>query len=319
MLTNGRSLVSDVMIMNLSLDSLNGDDFNHSGSELTGGSCRRYVENADILYQINSRTVSAAYTPTIVYVSVLLLLGIPGNALVFYVYHSWRRSPSRLVILALAVFDLVNCLFTIPTEIYFVYNIYVDPNPVLCKITRFITFSMNNASSFVLLFIAVDRFKRIYKPLKPPYSNRVTKIVIGVGFVLAFLFSWPSIILFGSYTLPIPLVNGTCLTAKTCLIDDQYKFTVYPLLFNIILTAGNIAIDLIMIGAYAYIGSRSIKAIRKTHKVFPRFAFTTNESMDFSVIFSRCARSYLSEQRKECARQQKTLSSDAVQWDPVKV
>ncbi|XP_022328373.2 cholecystokinin receptor type A-like isoform X1 [Crassostrea virginica] len=277
----------DVMIMNLSLDSLNGDDFNHSGSELAGGSCRRYVENEDILYQINSRTVSTAYTPTIVYVSVLLFLGIPGNALVFYVYHSWRRSPSRLVILALAVFDLVNCLFTIPTEIYFVYNIYVDPNPVLCKITRFITFSMNNASSFVLLFIAVDRFKRIYKPLKPPYSNRVTKIVIGVGFVLAFLFSWPSIILFGSYTLPIPLVNGTCLTAKTCLIDDQYKFTVYPLLFNIILTAGNIAIDLIMIGAYAYIGSRSIKAIRETHKFFPRFAFTTNESMDFSVEYSQ--------------------------------
>nr|XP_022320431.1 uncharacterized protein LOC111122792 [Crassostrea virginica] len=69
--------------------------------------------------------------------------------------------------------------FEFITEIYFVYNIYVDPNPVLCKITRFITFSMNNASSFVLLFIAVDRFKRIYKPLKPPYSNRVTKIVIG--------------------------------------------------------------------------------------------------------------------------------------------
>ena len=104
----------------------------------------------------------------------------------------------NLVTLALAVFYLVYCLFAISTEIYFVSNIYVDPNPVLCKITRFITFSMNNASSFVLLFIAVDRFKRIYKPLKPPYSNRVTKIVIGVGFVLAFLFSWPSIILFGS-------------------------------------------------------------------------------------------------------------------------
>ncbi|XP_078323192.1 uncharacterized protein LOC144622397 [Crassostrea virginica] len=143
---------------------------------------------------------------------------------------------------------------------------------------------MNNASSFVLLFIAVDRFERIYKPLKPPYSNRVTKIVIGVGFVLAFLFSWPSIILFGSYTLPIPLVNGTSLTS---LIDDQYKLTVDPLLFNIILTAGNIVIDLIMIGAYAYIGSRSIKAIRKTHKLFPRFAFTTNESMDFSVEYSQ--------------------------------
>ena len=82
------------------------------------------------------------------------------------------------------------------------------------------------------------------------------------------------------------MVNGTCLTAKTCLIDDQYKFTVYPLLFNIILTAGNIAIDLIMIGAYAYIGSRSIKAIRETHKFFPRFAFTTNESIDFSVEYS---------------------------------
>jgi hypothetical protein len=269
--------------MNQSLGSPYKDNFNESGRNTTNG-CIQLSESD--LHKLNTGIVEAIYTPTIAYVLILLCLGIPGNALVVYVYHSWRRSPSRLVIIALAVFDLVNNLFTIPTEIYFIYNLIVNPNSVLCKLSRFITFSMNNASSFVLLFIAVDRFKRIYKPLKPPYSNRITKFVIGVSFLLAFVFSWPSLLIYGTQTIPVPLSNGGCVQGETCLIDDDYTHTIYPLLFNIILTAGTIVIDIIMIIVYAYIGSRSIKAIRETNQFFPKFAFTTTDSMDFSVEYS---------------------------------
>lgn len=281
--------------MNQSIGSSYRDYYlNESGSNATNG-CSRIIDSEDILYEINSNIVRTLYIPTVVYVVILMCLGIPGNALVVYVYHSWRRSPSRLVIIALAVFDLVNNLFTIPTEIYFIYNLFVNPNPVLCKLSRFITFSMNNASSCVLLFIAIDRFKRIYKPLKPPYSNRITKIVIGVSFLLAFVFSWPSLLIYGPRTVPLPLpngvyvkgeTNGVCVKGETCHIDDEYRDTIYPLLFNIILTTGTILIDIIMICVYAYIGSRSIKAIRETNKFFPKLAFTTNDSMDFSVEYS---------------------------------
>lgn len=272
--------------MNQSVDPDHDGVYNISGSP-TRAMCSKVVYDRRNVERLNSGIVDSLYIPTIVYVSVLLCVGIPGNALVAYVYTSWRRSPSRLVIIALAVFDLVNCLFTIPTEIYFVLNVYLGPDPTLCKVTRFITFSMNNASSFVLLFIAVDRFKRIYKPLKPPFSNRITKTVIGINFALAFIFSWPSLLIYGRQTIDIPLSNDTCVRVSTCLIDDDVKTSIYPLLFNIILTAGTILIDIIMISVYAYIGSRSIKAIRETNRFFPKFAFATNDTMDFSVEYSQ--------------------------------
>lgn len=212
--------------MNQSVESLQDGVYNTSGSPATA-MCSKVVLNDGHVARLNSNTVDLLYIPTIVYVSVLLCVGIPGNALVAYVYTSWRRSPSRLVIIALAVFDLVNCLFTIPTEIYFILNIYLDPNPILCKVTRFFTFSMNNASSFVLLFIAVDRFKRIYKPLKPPFSNRITKTMIGISFAVAFIFSWPSLLIYGRQTFNIPLSNDTCIRVRTCLIDDDVKTSIY--------------------------------------------------------------------------------------------
>ncbi|XP_061169732.1 octopamine receptor beta-2R-like [Saccostrea echinata] len=274
--------------MNQTLEpSFEEELFNNSGKNLSG-TCRSIIDSEDLFHKINTKSVETIFTPTIVYVFLLLILGIPGNVLVVYVYHSWRRSPSRLVIIALAIFDLVNCLFTIPTEIYFIVNLIGNPSPILCKLSRFITFSMNNASSFVLLFIAIDRFKRIYKPLKPPYSNRVTKIVISIGFVIAFLFSWPSLLIYGSQTITIPLPssNGVCLRGLTCLIDDDVLSTMYPLLFNIILTVGTCIIDLIMICVYVYIGSRSIKAIRETNQFFPKFAMATNDSVDFSAEYS---------------------------------
>ncbi|XP_062610363.1 tachykinin-like peptides receptor 99D [Saccostrea cucullata] len=273
--------------MNQTLEPCFEEDLINSGENVCV-TCSRCIDSVDLLQKINTKSVEAIYTPTIAYVILLLVLGIPGNVLVVYVYHSWRRSPSRLVIIALAIFDLVNCLFTIPTELYFIFNLIVNPSPTLCKMSRFITFSMNNASSFVLLFIAIDRFKRIYKPLKPPYSNRVTKIVISIAFVMAFLFSWPSLLIYGSQTITIPLpsAKGLCLKGQTCLVEDDLTLTMYPLLFNIILTVGTCIIDLIMICVYVYIGSRSIKAIRETNQFFPKFAMSTNDSVDFSAEYS---------------------------------
>lgn len=311
--TDGVLLLSDVITMNQSVESLQDGVYNTSGSPATA-MCSKVVLNDGHVARLNSNTMDLLYIPTIVYVSVLLCVGIPGNALVAYVYTSWRRSPSRLVIIALAVFDLVNCLFTIPTEIYFILNIYLDPNPILCKVTRFFTFSMNNASSFVLLFIAVDRFKRIYKPLKLPFSNRITKTMIGISFAVAFIFSWPSLLIYGRQTFNIPLSNDTCIRVRTCLIDDDVKTSIFPLLFNIILTAGTILIDIIMISVYAYIGSRSIKAIRETNRFFPKFAFNTNDTMDFSVEYSQEAHDPIIVNRKHSQNYKKnstaTLSND---------
>ena len=243
------------------------------------------ITDPNVIAAVNDKFFHSIYLASLVYTVILFALGTPGNALVIYVYLKWRRSPSRLFIITLAVYDFVNCSFTMPTEIYFLLNIIQADHPVLCKISRFTTFTMNNGSSVVLLAISIDRFMRIYKPLVPPMRTKTAEIIIIASFLIAVAVGWPALLLFGENTSKLPTKMGI-IPIRTCLIDDAYKDTNWPLVFNIFLTVGTVLIDISMIIAYTYIGSQAIKAIRETRQYFPSFACSRNNSLDMSLDVS---------------------------------
>ncbi|XP_055954800.1 putative trace amine-associated receptor 3 [Patella vulgata] len=131
----------------------------------------------------------------IVYVVIMMVLGIIGNALVLYIYgFKWRRTPEKCFITTLALFDLVNCVITMPTEIATLVSFYRFTSHSFCKFSRFFTFWMNNSSVVLLFAIAVDRFIKICLPNKMSFNYHKAKITCVCSTVIGLVESWPSLI-----------------------------------------------------------------------------------------------------------------------------
>lgn len=197
----------------------------------------------------NATTFSVDYSfllPSFIYVCLLLLVGLPGNALVIYVYlFKWPKSTSRVFILALATYDMINCTTSMPTELVILLNFEHFDYPVLCKISRFLTGLINNTTTFILVVIAVDRFKRICRPHNKHISPRLGKKLVFIGTVFGLCTNWPMLILYGTMTIP---------GGKTCLIDDEMLKTNYPIYFVLFLLLGHFVTDCILITLYAFVG-----------------------------------------------------------------
>ena len=192
--------------------------------------------------------------PSLIYVCLLLLIGIPGNGLVIYVYLlKLNKTTSRVFILALGLYDFINCITDMTMEVALILNFIRFDYPVLCKVSRFITATINHGSTFVLVAIAVDRFRRICRIYKTNINTRQAKwIVFGsAGFALAT--SWPTLYLYGTQTISISF-NGRTVIGKTCLIKDAMKSSILPFVFAVFLLSVHFIVDFILIIHYTLIG-----------------------------------------------------------------
>ncbi|XP_052097255.1 gonadotropin-releasing hormone receptor-like [Mytilus californianus] len=224
--------------------------------------CSTKITTGIYLDKANDQVFQSIFLPSFIFTLFMFLIGGPGNALVFYIYFSkWRKTTARIFILALAGFDLMNCFFTMPMELTVLHNIITfDHNPV-CKIFRYITFMMNHGSSVVLAAIAIDRYIRICYPLRPQLRPHHAKKVVILALILSVTFAWPALFIYGSQTVPIPIPGKThmCIIGKTCLYEDKFIQTSYPLIFSLSLLVGNVIIDLAMIILYSMIGYQVIQ------------------------------------------------------------
>ncbi|KAK3088420.1 hypothetical protein FSP39_018990 [Pinctada imbricata] len=263
------------------------------------------IRNEAMLAAVNKGLVEQMMIPSIVMVGILSVLGAPGNALVFLVYLTrWKKNTSRIFILALAVCDMYNCFISMPIEIFLLVNYVQTDMPVLCKISRFMTFWMNDTSAFILIGIAFDRFSRICKPFNTQMGPSKAKLWCLISYLINLAIAVPSLFLYGTTTSNIP-VKTIFVEGKICLIDDQYLRTRYPLYFSFVIFGGNIIVDIIVIVLYSVIG---YKVVRSTSKILGRTYSRESESSG-SFRLSGRRQGSKSDKQKRLTRQ-RSLSED---------
>lgn len=223
--------------------------------------------------------------PSLVYVSLLLPLGVTGNILTCCVYNrKWKRKRkvSTLFILTLAWVDLLNCLATMPFEIALLVNIASFDYPIICKISRWLTYHLNCFSTMILLGIALDRLFGIrYTFKRSLFGITRCKIYLTFSFVIALLTTWPALVLFGTNT---NVHHG--ILSKTCLIDDGYvmnKKSIKPFWHGIYLIVSALVVDIVLIVIYSMIGC-SIHQSRRNS-----FRFRRSGRLSSSISFKRCS------------------------------
>ncbi|XP_045181336.1 cholecystokinin receptor type A-like [Mercenaria mercenaria] len=204
-------------------------------------------------------------TPSFILVCILLALGVPGNAIALLVYITkMKRSTASYFIITLAFSDLINCIISLPVELYLISHFWTFDFPWLCKFSRFLTAAMNNTSSFVLAAIAVERFRSICLPLKPRISSLCCKFICVSLLVCACLSAVPMIFGYGTFTYKIESYNVT-VEAKTCLIDDRVLNTSYPNILLLIFFVGHIIIFIILAVLYTCIARKLIAGTKFNH------------------------------------------------------
>ncbi|XP_071111687.1 cholecystokinin receptor-like [Haliotis cracherodii] len=167
--------------------------------------------------------------PAVVYLAILMVLGIFGNILVLIVYlKKFKPSPTRVFVVCLAMFDLMTCVVSIPGEILGMRYSHTFDYPAVCKMIRFNnTFSVVS-SGFTLIAVAIDRYRKICRPLNKQITIRVARIMVGIAVSVSLVLTIPTVIVYGRKTVK---TDKEEITGFECSFDDGWRDTLFPVVY----------------------------------------------------------------------------------------
>ena len=217
----------------------------------TSGLPRGNTSVEDILSFLDNQTLPNMI-PAITYIAILMLIGLVGNCLVLAVYvMKFRPSTTRVFIVSLAIFDLTTCALSLPGEILDMRFTHTFDYPVLCKFLRFNNSFTVIASGFTLIAVAIDRYRKICRPLQKQISIRTARIMVTIATGVSLTLSLPTVVLNGRSSVDTDYegVVGT-----DCSFDDSFKGSIFPMVYVgvfFLVFFGSLVILVIM---YGFIG-----------------------------------------------------------------
>ena len=212
-------------------------------------------ENRNWTLEQLSDAKATMLVPSIVYLCVLMLTGVAGNLVVITVYYfRFTGSTHRCFILVLASSDLFACFIGVPFAISESFHAYNYTEHISCRLLRFVLYYTCICSSLTLVLIALERFRKICRPLKPQMSVPMAKkALVFVNACIAFLSASPSLVLYGRNTIHTGVLN---MTGTKCFISDAFVDTIWPTVFNIYLLCLAIASTICMSVCYICVARR---------------------------------------------------------------
>ncbi|CAL1547202.1 unnamed protein product [Lymnaea stagnalis] len=152
-----------------------------------------------------------------------------------------------------------------PTEIYLMAQFFYFPNAVYCSTSRFITYFINNATSAVFLFIAIDRYFRICRPYSWSFSIARAKMACAASVCIGAIVSWPALAFYGNKTVTFQADADVPLnvTGVLCNVRNGYENSLGPDVFFNYLWCAFITCAIILIVLYSFIGRSILRRRRK--------------------------------------------------------
>lgn len=210
----------------------------------------------------------------IIFVGVLMILGVVGNAHVLYVYATkFKHSNHRFYIISLACLDLITCCIGMPFVIVDLRFPLLFTLVPVCKMLRFLNYFMCACSALILVVIAVDRYRKICKPFEPQMNRKTAKFACLIAVIISLSLSWPAPILYGHSTVDAETISeyfdmDINVTGVQCFTEDRFKQTKYQAFFNIILIFVILASTVILAVLYGLIGRKVFKQTKQfTRKI----------------------------------------------------
>lgn len=199
--------------------------------------------------------------PTLIFMILIALIGIPGNGLVCYIYRSqYRQSSSRWFIFFLALVDLVFCCVIIPFDIITLNEQFTFADAFWCKFQVFVTLWAILSLGLTLVIVSIDRFRKVCKPLGWQINFEKGRILCLAAIVLALFISLP---VFAVYNIHEFKLSGYEVVATECSFRKNAEETnfayIYVVFGMVMFTCALITICVL----YCFIGKEIKQHIKK--------------------------------------------------------
>eukprot|EP00106_Octopus_bimaculoides_P020892 XP_014788334.1 PREDICTED: type-1A angiotensin II receptor-like [Octopus bimaculoides] len=194
--------------------------------------------NTTTIEDINRDTFTAM-RPAFIFITILMPVGIFGNAIAMYIYgFRFQKLPVHIFLICLAVFDMIGCLFGIPLEMVELLYPLMYPNRTLCKLERFVIYYSISTSTSTLFVIAVERYNKVCRHDKQQLSVRQAKIMsVIIGF-LCIVVALPGVLFFDKTKIPISSNLNAQMCVYTSRSDKIFKsYFLISLLIDIFILA----------------------------------------------------------------------------------
>lgn len=147
----------------------------------------------------------------------MVLVGTIGNSLVFAVYFCrFRSSSTRVFVMAVSVCDFAINVLVMPLDSILFWFMYSFFNDALCKIIIVTQKLFIITSGWILVFVAVDRRRRVCNPFKRQMTPRLAWILVFVSVCVACVCVFPFVPVYGVKSVNVKNING-----KSCKVDPE--------------------------------------------------------------------------------------------------
>ena len=161
----------------------------------------------------SNRDFALSLAPTLAYLVLLMAAGLVGNTIVFLVYYKrFKPSATRTYILAMSVCDLLNNVLALPSDFFEIYFHYNFDNVEACKFFGFFTRFVTLFSGFILVAVALDRYRTVCQPTKKQKSPKYASVEVFLCGLFAVCAGSPLIILKGLQNVDVENTNVTGVT-----------------------------------------------------------------------------------------------------------
>ncbi|XP_052764623.1 neuropeptide FF receptor 2-like [Mya arenaria] len=249
------------------------------------------TSNGNILLERINARIAHNMTPVIVYLVILMCVGLFGNALVILFYgRNARQSNHSLFICTVAIYDMIACVLSVPSDIADLLLFFTYDSNTACKIFRFVNHFAAIGSIGVLLEIAIDRFRRICRPLKTQLNHKQAMLACAGSILFSLVLSWPSLVFYSAFPISIKSEDGQVVNGHICTTTKEGSYRTYLWIFNILYMGLFIIITAILCVMYSIVGRVLVKhnRITKQHKRPEISEFSTSGGMETSFTDDTC-------------------------------
>ena len=133
----------------------------------------------------------------VVYLIFLVAIGVIGNVHTLIIFAKRKPSNFRELVMTLATMDLVCVCVCVPLNIVDILFFFTPPSDLLCKITRFVSYSFSIASLSFLFGVAFERYRKICRPLHWQFSKRTLRIMNAAFLAASMILCSPKLVISG--------------------------------------------------------------------------------------------------------------------------
>ncbi|KAL3888016.1 hypothetical protein ACJMK2_000400 [Sinanodonta woodiana] len=244
------------------------------------------INRTIILEQLNDES-ALVLLPTMIYLAVLLILGVIGNScVIFYYRFKAKYTPHTHFIRVLAVFDLSLSTICMPLEIHGIRFFFMADDIILCKVHHFFNYVFSFSSLFVLLSIAIERYRGICQPFKPKITRTKARIACVLCLFFGVLLSSPMVIFHDIVRVNVTSSSQCIVEVRYCAMTKENSFRNLYWITNFGYLLGFVCFSSAIITLYILIYKQMVKQSKFRNYAHERFR--QNKSKSPSSAANRC-------------------------------